>query len=293
VSLHQHLAAMTECWRPEVVARPNGQEVKVVRLRGEFVWHRHADEDEFFLCIDGRFRIEFRDGATSLSPGECLVVPRGVEHRPVADGEASVLVVEPAGVRNTGDVVHPTLTAPMPPAEAPAAGAGAHVTDTARLSLQRLCAGDAAFILALLNEPSFIRNIGDRRVRTLDDARAYIANGPGAMYAAHGFGLFRVALRDSDTPIGICGLLKRDTLPGIDIGFAFLPDYQAQGYAYESAVAVRDWAMSQLPLTRLLAIVQPGNARSCRLLGKLGFRLDGRVRLAPDGEELELFVYEV
>jgi len=112
IVLTERLAAITEYWRPEVVARLNGQEVKLVKFRGEFVWHHHEAEDEFFLCLEGTFRIEFRDRTVVLKPGEGFVVPRGVEHRPVAEEEVSVLLFEPAGVRNTGNVEHPTLTAP-------------------------------------------------------------------------------------------------------------------------------------------------------------------------------------
>jgi mannose-6-phosphate isomerase-like protein (cupin superfamily) len=112
IVLAERLKSIAEHWRPAVIARLNGQEVKLVKFRGEFVWHRHADEDEFFLCLDGAFRMEFRDRTVELRAGDCLVVPRGVEHRPVADEEVAVLLFEPAGVRNTGDVEHRTLTAP-------------------------------------------------------------------------------------------------------------------------------------------------------------------------------------
>jgi aromatic-L-amino-acid decarboxylase len=114
VNLSERLTSISEYWRPEVVARLNGQEIKLVKFRGEFVWHHHAEADELFLCLDGAFRIEFRDRIVHLRAGECVVVPRGVEHRPVADDEVSVLLCEPGGVRNTGNVEHETLTAPMP-----------------------------------------------------------------------------------------------------------------------------------------------------------------------------------
>ena len=112
VTLAERFAAIAEHWRPQVVAALNGQEVKLVKVRGEFVWHHHADEDELFLVTRGRLRIEFRDRAVELGPGELLVVPRGIEHRPVAEEEVELLLFEPAAVRNTGNVVHPTLTAP-------------------------------------------------------------------------------------------------------------------------------------------------------------------------------------
>lgn len=112
VDLAEKLALITEHWRPKVVAELNGQEVKLVKFQGEFVWHRHEREDELFLGVSGRFRVEFRDGTVELGPGELLVVPRGVEHRTVADEEAEVLLFEPAATRNTGDVDDPELTAP-------------------------------------------------------------------------------------------------------------------------------------------------------------------------------------
>ncbi len=112
VNLGENLSRIAEHWRPKVVAELNGQEVKLVKFRGEFVWHHHERADEFFLVLGGRMRVEFRDRTVVLNVGECLVVPRGVEHRTAADEEAQVLVFEPAGVRNTGNVEHPTLTAP-------------------------------------------------------------------------------------------------------------------------------------------------------------------------------------
>ena len=112
VSLAAELAAITEQWRPRVVGRLNGQEVKLAKFQGEFVWHHHEAEDELFLGVTGRFRVEFRDRAVEVGPGEFVIVPRGAEHRTVAEREASVMLFEPAGVRNTGNVEHPTLTAP-------------------------------------------------------------------------------------------------------------------------------------------------------------------------------------
>jgi mannose-6-phosphate isomerase-like protein (cupin superfamily) len=112
LTLSEKLAEITEHWRPKVVAELNGQEVKLVKVKGEFVWHHHEAEDELFLVLRGVLRIEFRDRVVTLEPGEMLVVPRGVEHRPVADEEVELLLFEPAATRNTGNVVHETLTAP-------------------------------------------------------------------------------------------------------------------------------------------------------------------------------------
>ena len=148
------------------------------------------------------------------------------------------------------------------------------VLETERLILRHFNPDDAPFILALLNEPSFLRYIGDKKVRTLEDARQYIANGPVATYARHGFGLYQVELKDTHTPIGMCGLLKREELPHPDIGFAFLPDFWNKGFAYEAAAAVLKDARERLQLDRLLAIVNPDNESSIRLLEKLGFNFE-------------------
>lgn len=174
----------------------------------------------------------------------------------------------------------------MPPATA---DRPQHVLDTDRLTLRRICGDDAPFIVELLNDPSFIRNIGDRKVRTLDDARAYIANGPVAMYAVFGFGLFLVTLKEAGTPIGICGLLKREMLNDIDIGFAFLPAHWSRGYAIESALGVKAWATTVLGLKRLVAIVLPSNKPSVRLLEKMGFRAETTISMTDCGDELCLY----
>ncbi len=112
VNIGEAARRITEHWRPKVIGELNGQEVKLAKLHGTFVWHRHESEDEMFLGVEGRFRIEFRDGVADIGPGDFIIVPRGVEHRPVANEEATVLLFEPVGTRNTGNVDHPTLTAP-------------------------------------------------------------------------------------------------------------------------------------------------------------------------------------
>src|SRR6185436_8744973 len=104
IDINQRAGAISEYWRDETIASLNGQEVKLAKFRGEFVWHRHENEDEMFLGIRGRFRLEFRDRVEEIGPGELAVVTRGVEHRTVADEEAVVMLFEPAGVRNTGNV---------------------------------------------------------------------------------------------------------------------------------------------------------------------------------------------
>jgi RimJ/RimL family protein N-acetyltransferase len=162
------------------------------------------------------------------------------------------------------------------------------VIETPRLTLRRLTEADAPFMLTLLNEPSFIRHIGDRGVRTIADAEAYITAGPLASYARFGFGLYLVELKASSASLGICGLLKRDTLDDVDIGFAFLPRFWSRGYAVESASAVCDHARRALGLRRLVAIVDPVNAGSLRVLDRLGFTFERTVRLGDETNDLQL-----
>jgi RimJ/RimL family protein N-acetyltransferase len=164
--------------------------------------------------------------------------------------------------------------------------------ETERLILCHLAAGDAEFVLELLNQPSFIRYIGDKGVRNLDDARRYIADGPVKSYEVNGFGLNLVRLKASNTPIGICGVLKRDTLPDPDIGFAFLPSFWNQGYALESAAAVMNHARETLGLERILAITSPDNEASEKLLGKIGLRFSRLMKLTEDADEVKLFTSE-
>ncbi len=161
--------------------------------------------------------------------------------------------------------------------------------ETERLSLQHLTAGDAEFLIELLNDPSFIRNIGDRGVRTVQDAQAYVQNGPAASYAKNGFGLDLVILKDTGEPIGICGLIKRPTLDDVDIGYAYLPRYWSKGYAVEAASAVKQYAQDVIGLKRLVAIVDPLNLGSIRVLEKIGFTFEKMVKLSADDIELKLF----
>jgi RimJ/RimL family protein N-acetyltransferase len=163
------------------------------------------------------------------------------------------------------------------------------VAETERLIIRRLEIGDAEFILGLLNDPSFLRFIGDKGVRTLDDARRYLANGPIASYERFGFGLYLTSLRDDGAPIGICGLLKRDSLNDVDVGFAFLPRFWSKGYAFEAATAVMAYGRNVLGLRRIVAVTSPDNESSIRLLEKLGMRFESMVRLSEDSSELRLF----
>jgi|SRR5262245_48301506 len=164
--------------------------------------------------------------------------------------------------------------------------------ETERLLIRQLSPDDAPFILTLLNEPSFIRYIGDKGVRNLDDARRYISDGPMKSYEVNGFGLCLVQLKANGERIGMCGVLKRDTLPDPDIGFAFLPAYWNQGYAFESASAVMDQARQAFGLERILAITSPDNEASEKLLGKIGLRFDRLIKLSDDTSEVKLFTTE-
>lgn len=162
------------------------------------------------------------------------------------------------------------------------------ILDTARLTLRCLDLDDAPFFLRLVNEPSFIQNIADKGVRTLDDAREALRTGPLASYARHGHGLWMVELKEAHTPIGICGLIKRDILDDVDVGYALMPEFCGQGYASEAAAACVAHARDVLGLRRVVAVVNEENAPSLRLLEKLGFRYERMVRLAPTDREIQL-----
>jgi ribosomal-protein-alanine N-acetyltransferase len=162
------------------------------------------------------------------------------------------------------------------------------VIETKRLMLRQLELGDAGFILELLNEDAFLRYIGDKGVRNLSDAREYIDNGPIDSYERYGFGLYAACLRDT-TPVGICGLVKRDGLDDADIGFAFLSRHCSKGYGVESASAVLAHARQELRLQRVVAITAPDNAASIAVLEKIGLRFERMIRLSGQGPELKLF----
>lgn len=168
---------------------------------------------------------------------------------------------------------------------------GTFVTD--RLILRPMTEQDAGFILELLNDPSFIRHIGDRKVRTLEGARAYITDGPVASYLRNGFGLYLVAHRETGESMGICGLIRRNTLMDVDIGYAFLPRYRSKGFAYEAALEMKQYAQETLGLKRLVAVVDPENIPSIRLLEKLGMKFEKMVKLSGEEIELKLFSMEL
>ncbi|MCE1203359.1 MAG: GNAT family N-acetyltransferase [Holophagaceae bacterium] len=159
---------------------------------------------------------------------------------------------------------------------------------TERLILRPFVLEDAPFILRLLNEPSFIENITDKGVRTLEQAAAYLSEGPLASYAMHGHGLWLLLHRGTGNPMGMCGLIKRDALDEVDLGYALCPEFWGLGYAREAAQASVEWGRRHLGLNGLLAIVSPGNAASIRLLEALAFRRTGTMAYAP-GDEVEVF----
>jgi [ribosomal protein S5]-alanine N-acetyltransferase len=162
--------------------------------------------------------------------------------------------------------------------------------ETARLILREFTHADAPYMLRQLNEPSFIENIADRGVRTLAQAERYLENGPLASYQLNGFGFWAVVEKSSGEIIGMCGLVKRPSLDYVDLGYAFLPGYTGQGYAFEAGQACTLAAQRDFALPRLLAIVNPGNMASRRLLEKLAFAF-ARMQTVHD-DEPALCVYQ-
>jgi RimJ/RimL family protein N-acetyltransferase len=165
------------------------------------------------------------------------------------------------------------------------------IVETERLIVRELDAdNDAAFVHELLNTPKFIKYIGDRAVRSLDEARQFIDGRYRLSYREHGYGLYTVLLRSEQVPVGICGFVRRDSLPGPDLGFAFLPKYERLGYGFESASAMMQHGRDVLGFTAVYAITTTDNDASAHLLSKLGFRFD---KLFTSGAEtLRLFVCE-
>lgn len=147
-------------------------------------------------------------------------------------------------------------------------------------------------MLELLNDPSFVRYIGDKGVRTREDARLYILNGPLASYEKFGFGLYLVELKENGRAIGICGLVKREWLADVDVGYAFLPAYRSKGYAFEAAAAVKSYAFEVLGLKRLVAITNHDNEGSIRVLERIGLKYAGTIRTPAEDTELSLYASE-
>ncbi|MFV8753824.1 GNAT family N-acetyltransferase [Nannocystaceae bacterium ST9] len=157
-----------------------------------------------------------------------------------------------------------------------------------RLRLRRLSFDDAAFVLRLLNEDSFVQNIGDRGVRTLAQAHEYLRAGPLASYARHGHGLYLASLAEGPA-IGLCGLVRREGLEHPDLGYALLPEFTGQGFALEAGRATLEHGHVELGMPTIQAVVMPGNARSIRVLERLGFVAIGTVALRDEGPADRLF----
>ncbi|UPK72142.1 GNAT family N-acetyltransferase [Chitinophaga filiformis] len=164
------------------------------------------------------------------------------------------------------------------------------VCETSRLIVRRFTIDDAPFIVRLLNTDIWLSYIGDRNVRGLDDARNYLVNGPLASYDRYGFGLYLVALKDEHTPVGMTGLIKRNGLEEVDIGFAFLPEYTGKGYAFEAASAVKHYALTTLQLPRVAAITTEKNEHAITLLKKIGLHHEKMVQLPGSSTEFMYFI---
>ena len=163
------------------------------------------------------------------------------------------------------------------------------VLQTERLVLSQLTTGDAAFLLELLNSPGWLKYIGDRGVKTIEDAEKYVQEGPMKSYRENGFGLYRVSLKTDGTVLGICGLIKRKQLEDVDIGFAFLPSFAGKGYAYESASATLAFGREQFGLKKIVAIITQDNDASIKLVLKLGLRFSKMIDWPGEERPLMLF----
>lgn len=164
-----------------------------------------------------------------------------------------------------------------------------YILETERLLLREFTWDDTAFIIELVNSPGWLKFIGDRNIKTEEQAQAYLDNGPLKSYREHGFGLWMVEKKDDKSKMGMCGLLKRDTLEHPDLGFAFLPEFTGKGYAFEIANATMTYACNTLKLPIIAAIVVPENAKSINLLEKIGMKLIQRMHLPHTPEELLLY----
>jgi len=166
------------------------------------------------------------------------------------------------------------------------------VIETPRLSLREISTGDDEFIFALMNEPAYLQFIGDRGIRTLENARTYILDKFAPSYAKFGYGLYLVELKERQVSIGICGLVKRDTLEHPDIGFAFLREHWFRGFAFEAASAALDYGFGALGLKTVLGITSPANQASIRLLEKLGLQYQKMIRVPPIDRDNMLYSTE-
>ena len=164
-----------------------------------------------------------------------------------------------------------------------------NILETERLLLREAVETDAEFILDLLNQPTFIKYIGDRGVDNLEKAREAIENKYRQSYRENGFGLWIVVLKETESAIGFCGFVRRESLPGDDLGFAFLPQFEKKGFAFESADAAMKYGREKLNFGRVYAITTQNNANSIKLLGKLGFEFEKLIKLSDGDDELNLY----
>ncbi len=164
-----------------------------------------------------------------------------------------------------------------------------YILETERLRLRELALSDAPFIVELVNSPGWLKFIGDRNIKTIDQTKTYLENGPIKSYHDNGFGLWLAETKDTNTPIGMCGILKRETLDHPDLGFAFLPEFIGKGYGFEAASATVAFANEKLKLPMLSAITVPYNQKSIRLLEKVGMKFSKRICFPNNAEELLLY----
>lgn len=164
------------------------------------------------------------------------------------------------------------------------------ILETERLTLREITTEDAEFIYNLLNDPDFLRYIGDRKIKNLDDAKEYISKKMIPNYETFGFGFYLTELRENGTPTGVCGLVKRPFLEHVDVGFAFLPEYRGNGYAFESASAILKYAKNNLGINYIVAITDPDNFRSIKLLEKLGLKFSKMIQFDNEEKKCRLFV---
>jgi len=164
-----------------------------------------------------------------------------------------------------------------------------YILETDRLKLREFTLNDAEFIVELLNSPGWLQFIGDRNIRTEEQAKHYLENGPIKSYKENGYGLSLVEKKEDNLAIGMCGIIKREFLDHPDIGFAFLPGFNGKGYAYEITSAAMDYAKHQLNLAKILAITVSDNSKSIRLLEKIGLKFIKTINLPTSKEELQLY----
>ena len=167
------------------------------------------------------------------------------------------------------------------------------LAETNRLVISKISLDDAPFFMKLVNTPNWLKYIGDRNLKTIQDTETYLTNGILKSYKELGFGFYKLQTKVDNTSIGICGLVKREQLEDVDFGFAFLPEFEGQGYGYEASTAIIDKAVEIFNIKKLLAITLPINSNSIKLLSKLGFIYEKRVKPFEDDEELLLFAKQL